>query len=84
MDVVVKPIEPGELVGSLDSVVVVVTGGTAPALVNALFDWLDSHQHVDTVALSVTADATGEHLELECGPAGDAASVLAAVRGLIG
>lgn len=82
--VIEKPLEPGELVGSLDSVVVIVTGGTASTLVNALFDWLGSHQDVDTVALSITKDGTGERLELECGPTGDATSVLAAVRELLG
>lgn len=77
-----KPVAPGEMGGALDAVVMVLTSGTASALVTSIFAWLAQRREVSKVSLKVR-NAAGEEVELSCGTADDAARLTGSIRALL-
>jgi hypothetical protein len=66
-----EPVESGQMGGVLDSVTVMVSSGTAGALVSSIFTWLARRREVRTVSFKVRS-ASGQELELTCGSVEDA------------
>lgn len=66
--------------GVADSIMVVVTSGSAATLCKSLFDWLGRRREVQKVSLKVKNEESGTELKLDCGSATDAETVLKAVR----
>lgn len=77
--------DAGELrgkVGVAETVTVIVTSGTAVALVTALFTWLGRRRGSAGVTVTV-ASATGERIDLSCALPADADDLLRACRRLL-
>lgn len=74
VDLVELPIEPGHMGAALAAIEVLVTSSTASTLVRSLFDWLRHRRTTEKVTLRV-----GD-VEITCGSADDAATLLAKVR----
>ncbi|WP_370945889.1 hypothetical protein AB5J62_43485 [Amycolatopsis sp. cg5] len=72
-------IDVGQMGGVADSIVVVVTSGSAATLCRSVFDWLARRREVQKVSLKVKNEESGTELELDCGSATDAETVLQAV-----
>jgi hypothetical protein len=73
------PVAPGQMGGVLDSVVLVLTSATAGKLVTSLFGWL-GHRRDATAVVLKARNAHGAEIELNCGSATDATTVLAELR----
>jgi hypothetical protein len=73
------PPRPDHMGGGLDAVTVMVTSGTASALVTSLFTWLASRRTVRRVNVTVEAPAGGK-IAVECGSPDDAERLLQACR----
>ncbi|MCK2245040.1 MULTISPECIES: hypothetical protein [unclassified Crossiella] len=78
-----QPIRPGEMGGAIDTIVVLVTSGTAAAMVTAVFDWLARRKEAGRVTLRLHAK-DGRELEIGCGSAQDLDSVLDQVTKALG
>ncbi|UOZ09043.1 hypothetical protein [Amycolatopsis sp. WQ 127309] len=74
---------PGQMGGTLESLVVVATSGTATAFCNGLFSWLKHRRDASKVDLKVKSPK-GEELVLSCGSADDADQILRALRNVLG
>ncbi|SFW52991.1 hypothetical protein SAMN04489730_1192 [Amycolatopsis australiensis] len=74
---------PGQMGGVLESVVVIATSSTAPALCTALFGWLKHRRDAAKVDLKIT-NAAGKELTLRCGSADDATELLESMRDFLG
>lgn len=74
-----QPVRPGEMGAALDAVVVLVTSGTAAALVRSLFGWLNRRTDARRVSLKIRPSQGGE-VTVQCGSADEAQVVLAEVR----
>ena len=72
------PIPEGHMGGVVEAIVVAVTAGTGPALVQSLFDWLARRKEAGKVLLTVES-ADGNKVNLECGSAKDAEKLLKAL-----
>lgn len=70
-----ESVESGQMGGVLDSVTVMVSSGTAGALVSSIFAWLARRREVRTVSFKVRS-AAGQELELRCGSTEDAQKII--------
>lgn len=77
-----RPIAAGQMGGLLDSVVVVLTSATAGQLIKSVFGWLGQRREAATVVLKAR-NAGGVEIELKCGSAIDAATVLGDLRSFL-
>jgi Effector Associated Constant Component 1 len=78
VDMVAAPIRSGEMGGTVETVSVLVTSGTAAVLVRSLFTWLARRREAGKITLTLNAK-TGK-LDLICGSPEDADQVLKAAR----
>lgn len=69
-------------VGVAESVTVIVTSGTAIALVTSLFTWLGRRRESARVTVTVES-ATGERIDLSCASPADADNLLRACRKIL-
>jgi hypothetical protein len=77
-----KPIVRGEMGGALDAVQVMVTSGTATALVTSLFEWLRHRRTTKAVTLKIR-DGKGRELDITCGSTDDAQALLDKMRSFL-
>jgi hypothetical protein len=77
-----RPIAVGEMGGVLDAVVVVLTSSTAGQLVSSVFGWLGRRREAASVVLKAR-NARGAEIELKCGSAADAGTVIADLRSFL-
>ncbi|MFD5827987.1 hypothetical protein [Lentzea sp. NPDC060358] len=77
------PIAEGDMGGAIDTIVVLVTSGTASAFVTSLFDWINQRRDSRKVSIK-TRDAAGRSIELTCAGPEDAQRVLEQLRAITG
>jgi hypothetical protein len=82
VDLELAPIQQDHMGGMAQAVVVVLTSGTASALVTSLFNWLAHRRDVDKVTVSVEPGPTGK-VEVTCGSPDDAERLLRACRDVL-
>jgi len=79
VDLTHEPLRPDQMGGLVDTVTVVLTSGTAGALVTSLFTWLGHRKAAGKVSVTVES-ASGDRIELSCGSPEDAEKLLAVCR----
>lgn len=77
-----RPIGAGQMGGTLDSVVTVLTSATAGSFVTSLFGWLGRRRESSSVTLKAR-NAHGAEIELKCGSATDATVVIDELRSFL-
>lgn len=70
----------GEMGGTIEALSVILGGGVAKHAVTSFFEWLKHRRTADQVKILVKSPGRTGHLELECGSAADADSVLRSVE----
>jgi hypothetical protein len=75
------PIAAGEMGGALDAVEVVLTSGTASALVTSLFTWLTQRRATGKVRLKIRAG--DRSVDLTCGSADDAQALIDSITSIL-
>jgi Effector Associated Constant Component 1 len=75
------PIAAGEMGGALDAVEVVLTSGTASALVTSLFTWLIQRRKNGKVRLKIRAG--NRTVDLTCGSADDAQALIDSIKSIL-
>ncbi|MCG8928343.1 hypothetical protein [Lentzea sp. CC55] len=77
------PIAEGEMGGAIETIVVLITSGTAGAFVSSLFEWINRRRDGRKVSIKIQ-DAAGRSVELTCGSPEDAQRVLDQLRAITG
>ncbi len=76
------PITPGHMGGTAEMVTVIVTSGTATALVTSLFTWLGRRRESTKVTVTVES-ASGDRIDLSCASPADADNLLRACKKIL-
>lgn len=76
------PIQHGQMGGVLDTVVTVVSSGTASAFVSSLFSWLTHKRETRRVTLKVRAGGNQE-IEISCGSSDEIQPIVEQVRSIL-
>ncbi|PRY42739.1 effector-associated constant component EACC1 [Umezawaea tangerina] len=82
VELLAAPIAADEMGADLESVVTIVTSGTAGVFVTSLFAWLERRRSASRVRLTIRT-GTGATVELTCGSAEDADAVLKQITKII-
>jgi hypothetical protein len=82
VDLEAAPPRQDQMGGPADAVVVVLTSGTASALVTSLFAWLSHRRDVRRVNVTVEG-ASGDKVAVECASPDDAERLLLACRDVL-
>ncbi|QWF80396.1 effector-associated constant component EACC1 [Amycolatopsis sp. CA-230715] len=70
----------GEMGGAIEALSVILGSGVAKQAVTSFFEWLKHRRTAEQVKILVKSPGRTDHLELECGSATDADSVLRSVE----